>query len=47
MAIPGLVGALIRFLFVFYFTCMGLTWWRYRRTRSLVRRIPSLAEADA
>lgn len=33
--------------FVFYLTCMGLTWWCYMRTRLLVRRIPSLAEADA
>ncbi|WP_437627464.1 MFS transporter [Sorangium sp. So ce1151] len=37
----------LSYFFVFYVTCMALTWWCYLRTRFLVNRIPSLAEADA
>ncbi|MGK3983337.1 MFS transporter [Sorangium sp. So ce136] len=37
----------LTYFFVFYVTCMALTWWCYLRTRFLVHRIPSLAEADA
>jgi NNP family nitrate/nitrite transporter-like MFS transporter len=45
-ATGGATTALVYFFF-FYVTCMGLTWWCYMRTRFLVNRIPSLAEADA
>lgn len=45
-ATGGATTALISF-FVFYLTCMGVTWWCYMRTRFLVSRVPSLAEVDA
>jgi NNP family nitrate/nitrite transporter-like MFS transporter len=55
--IPRALGASIKatggtatafgWFLVGYLGCVAVTWWHYRRTRFLVKQVPSLAHANA